>query len=443
MRTFKSKEQLQAEWKTKTIEYAQAINAFVEKGLQDGWENAGPEPKDQGREELVPYLMEAIRKANEDKDLARLREDWPLAHSPLIPLLEKNGQDIPVVAILDDGRIVARIGTPYQKGYVVEINDLDVVVNDAVDFFGRSPNRKYFAYTMSEGVSITEGWLGNVVSFCPYPIGTEGVPEEFAVKPLEAPPTPTQLVPFPDGQRVLFVSAAGIYVLSPREAIRLLPTTEEMLEHFKWLQEDYPEDELNINLSMEHGAVSFDGKLIAVGSQDSTHLVFNDKYELVGDIGNQSEYPHYAIFSNDNEMILLNSCHFYNGISIGVPTRYLPDLETAPYAEDERTPILDDDARVYAGVYRKDEFIVGDASGYLRAIGKNGERHWQHHIGSSIGDIAVSADGSRLVVSTFAGFISVLELDSGNMQEYEIGTGNHTEIRRWLFWKEEKQPLAW
>lgn len=29
------------------------------------------------------------------------------------------------------------------------------------------------------------------------------------------------------------------------------------------------------------------------------------------------------------------------------------------------------------------------------------------------------------------------------MKEYEIGTGEHTELRRWLFWKEEPQPLAW
>lgn len=440
---FKSKIKLQDEWKNKTIDYAKSINTFINKGLQDGWDNAGPEPEDNKREKLVPYLLKAIRKANEDKEFTQLREDWPLAHSPLIPELDKNGQDIPVVAILDDGRIIARIGAPYEQGYVVEINDLDVSIIDGIDFFGRSPNKKYFAYTKEKGVSITDGWLGKETTFCPYPIGTEGIPSEFNVKPFENPPTPTQLIPFPDGTSVLFVSTEGIFVLKPTRAIRILPTKEDMKEHFAWQQEEYPEDDLQMDLSMEHGAVSTDGKLIAIGSQDSTHLVLNDAYQLIGDVGNQSEYPHYAIFSKDGDMIAFNSCHFYNGITIGVPTNLLPNLKTEPYEENDQTPILEDGARVYAGVYRKDEFIIGDANGNLRGVGKDGKLHWQHFIGSSIGDIAISEDERTLVCSTFAGFISIIDLDSGKMKEYEIGNGGHTELRRWLFWKEESQPLAW
>ena len=440
---FKSKERIQNEWKSKTIDYAKSINAFIKKGLQDGWDNAGPEPEDNNREKLVPYLLKAIRKANQEKDFTQLRDNWPLAHSPLIPELDKNGQDIPVVTILDNGHIVARIGAPYQKGYVVEINDLDVSIVEGIDFFGRSPNRKYFAYTKEKGVSVTEGWLGKESVFCPYPTGTEGAPSGFDVKPFEDTPTPTQLIPFPYGKSVLFVSTEGIYVLKSEQAIRILPTTEEMKEHFTWLQEEDPDDDLQMELSMEHGAISHDGKLIAVGSQDSTHLVFNDSYQLIGDIGNQSEYPHYAIFSNDSDMIAFNSCHFYNGITIGVPTKLLPDLKTEPYEENSQTLTLEDGARVYAGVYRKDEFIIGDASGNLRGVGKDGTLHWQHFIGSSIGDIAISEDESTLVCSTYAGFISIIELDSGKMKEYEIGTGKHTELRRWLFWKEESQPLAW
>ena len=70
---------------------------------------------------------------------------------------------------------------------------------------------------------------------------------------------------------------------------------------------------------MEHGAVSRDGRFVAVGCQDSSHLVYDDQLELIGDIGNQSEYPHYAVFSADQSMIAFNSCHFYNGITVGVP----------------------------------------------------------------------------------------------------------------------------
>jgi len=440
---FKSKKSIQTEWKVKTTDYAISVNTFVEKGLTQGWENAGPEPEDNNREKLVPYLLKELRKANSDGDVANLREEWPLAHSPLVPELEKNGQSIPVICILDDGSVVARIGAPYEQGYIAEIQGLSVNIIDGFSYFGRSPHRKYFAYAKDDGISVTQGWLDDEVSFFSYPKGTEGVPSEYNVKAFSEPPTPSSLVPFPDGQKVLFVSPEGIFVLTPSESVRILPTLEGMKEHFEWLTDEHPGDDLIMSLDMEHGAVSPDGKLIAVGSQDSSHLVFDSNGIQVADIGNQSEYPHFATFSVDGEMIAFNSCHFYNGITIGVPTRLLPGLKTEAYEECADTPILDEVARVYAGVHRKGEFIIGDANGYLRAFGEDGKPHWQHFIGSSIGDIDISADGKTLVCSTYAGFISTLELDKGQSEEYEIGTGGHTEVRRWLFWKDEAKPLAW
>lgn len=439
---FKSKKALQEEWKNKTIDYAKKVNAFVARGLRDGWENVGPEPEDMGREKLVPYLIEAIRKANNDKKYAELRDQWPLAHGPLIPFLGKNGQSIPDVVILDDGRIIARIGTAYQQGYVVEINGEAVKKLNEVDLFGKCPNKRFFAYTRKNGIATTDGWLGKEVTLCRYPNGLEGMPPGFAVKPLPKPPVPTKLIPFPDGRKVLYVSEQGIFVSSENEVVRLLPTTEQITQHFSWLQEEYPEDELNLNLSMQHGAVSHDGKLIAIGSQDSYHLVFNDRYEMIGEVGNLSEYPHYAIFNMDDTFIAFNSCHFYNGTTLGISTSQLPGLKTNPYEEDEKITILDENARVYAGVARENEFIIGDANGYIRAFGFDGKPRWQHFIGSSIGDIDISKDGTTLICSTYAGFLSILKLD-GKSADYEIGTGGHTEVRRWIFWKGENQPLIW
>lgn len=295
----------QEKWKTETIDYAQKINAFVEKGLRDGWDNAGKEPEGTNREALVPHLLKAIKKANKninnDGSLSELREKWPLAHAPLIPQLDANSQSIPLLALLPDGRIIARIGTHYQEGYVVEIKDTEVSVVQGVDYFGRCPNNKYFAYTKPERISITDGWLGEEVASLEYPKGTEGIPAGFDVKPFATNLKPSKLIPFPDGQRALFISEEGIFVLTTDKAIRLHPSIDALKEHFKWLKEEDPDDDLSMSIDMEHGAVSPSGKLIALGSQDSTHLVFNDQYELVGDIGNQSSYPHYAIFSKDSE----------------------------------------------------------------------------------------------------------------------------------------------
>ena len=433
----------QEEWRRKTLDYVSAVNSFVEKGLRDGWEQAGEEPKDSGREHLVPQVIDAVRSANKTGDLAGLRERWPPAHLPFIEALEKNGQSIPTVCLLDDGSIVARIGSEYEPGRVVHIRGDSVEDVQDVEFFGRGPNRRHFAVAKPEGVQILDGWRGSQVSLCPWPTGLEDVPGGFEVSRLDSPPKPTQLVPFPDAKRVLLVSEEGIFVLAPSGARRVLPTREDMREHFDWLRKEHPGDELSLNLSMAHGAISADGKLVAVGSQDSTHLVLNDRLEVVGDIGNRSEYPHYALFSSDGGTIALNSCHFYNGITIGVPTKLLPGLSTKPYEDDERIPALEDGARVYAGVSRNDEFIIGDAGGYVRAFSTTGQSRWQHFIGSSVGDIDISPDGKTLVVSTYAGFLCIIQLDTEKRSPYQIGHGNNREVRRWVFWKNEAKPLIW
>lgn len=433
----------QLEWQRKTLEYVQSVNAFVDRGLKDGWKNAGEEPKDPGRDHLVGDAIAAIREANRNGQLDSLRELWPPAHEPLIPLLKENGQSIPVVCILPDKSIIARLGAPYEPGKTVRIVGDCVQTIDDVGFFGRSPNRKYFAVAEPEGVHVIDGWGGPRVGNFRWPTGLEGLPKRFDVEPFRSPPMPTRLIPFPDGRRVLLVGSEGIFVLSSTQAVRLLPTTEQLKEHFKWLRKKYPGDALSMGLSMEHGAVSHDGKLIAIGSQDSTHLLFDDNLQIVGNIGNRSEYPHYAIFSPDDSLIAFNSCHFYNGITLGVPRNLLPGLKTEPYADDERITVLEDGARVYAGTCRDNEFIIGDASGYVRAFNSYGEPLWRLFIGSSVGDMDVSDDGELLVVSTYAGFISIIQLDAGKQAPHQIGNSKHFEHRRWIFWKREERPLIW
>ena len=437
------KQSSQEEWKEKTLSYAQAINDFVQRGHAEGWENVGKEPEEPGREHLVNDAIAELRRANMEGYVARFREQWPPAHAPLIPILEENGQSIPVVCFLDDGTILARIGTNYQPGHTFQIRGDQATELKDVGYFGRCPNRHYFGVARDAGIAIYDGWQGPQVAMCPWPKGTEDVPDGFKIAAWDDVPNPSQIVPFPDGKRALMVSKHGIFVLSEGSARRLLPTPEQMREHFEWSLREHPEDDLSLYLSMEHGAVSRDGRFIAVGCQDSSHLVYNDRLELIGDIGNQSEYPHYAVFSADLSMIAFNSCHFYNGITVGVPTRLLPGLETEPYEEDARTPILEDGARVYAAVSRGDEFIIGDASGYVRAFDLQGNRRWEQFVGSSVGDIDVSPDGKTLVVSTYAGFISVIRLDAGESAPHQIGTGGHLEERRWIFWKNEPKPLIW
>lgn len=433
----------QKKWQRKTLEYVSSVNLYVEEMQQEGWEYVGKHPEDTGRERLVGVVLDAVRQANTDGGLKGLRDAWPPAHLPFVNILEKNGQSIPVICLLPDNSIVLRVGAPYQSGKTMHIVGDTVTELPDVGFFGRSPNRKYFAIAQADGVQIIEGWNGPQTALCPWPSGLEGVPDSYPVKTLKLPPKPTRLIPFPDGLRVLLVSSVGTFVLSEEKVTRLLPTEEDIKRQIEWQQENDPEGDLSLGLDMEHGAISSDGKLIAVGSQDSAHLVFDQDGTLLAEVGNQSEYPHYALFSADDSMIAFNSCHFYGGMTVGVPTKLLPGLFTHPYEPDERTPLLEIGARNYAGTSRNDEFIVGDAHGYVRAFSTSGELRWELFIGSTIGDIDISADGKTLVVSTYAGFVSIIKMDAGGQASHQIGNSQHRETRRWIFWKNEPAPLIW
>jgi len=299
----------QKEWNRKTLEYVGSINRFVEKGLRDGWDAVGKEPEDPGRTHLIEDALSAVRLANSEGRLKELREYWPPAHEPFIDILDANGQSIPLVHILPDKSIVAWIGAPYEGGRAFQIQGESISELPDTPFFGVCPNRRYFGYSLPAGVKVTDGWHGPQTVMCPWPTGKENIPLGFDVKEFSTHPIVSRLIPFPDGNRVLLISEDGIFVISSEKSTRLLPTEANLAEHFAWLNNEYPGDNLSMPLSMEHGAVSKNGKLIAVGSQDSSHLVFDENLSLVGDVGNFSEYPHYALFSSDNDLLAFNSCH--------------------------------------------------------------------------------------------------------------------------------------
>lgn len=411
----------QKEWKLKTLNYARDINSFVKKGNELGYDEAGEEPEVPNRKKLIKSLISEIRKLNSEGNFKELRDLWPPAHNPLISIFEKQGQSINEVYFIEEHLFIASVDSK-----TFEIRDDIAVEIPNIYLFGRSPNRKYFGIANTDGVVIHDGWRGEKKSFCPWP------------KELQE-PSPSKIIPFPCGTRVLMLSSDGIFVLDKNCSTRLDTLSSDLLEYAL----ENPEEETEFYLSMEHGAVSVDGNLIAIGHQDSTHLVFDENLKLIGNIGTTSSYPHYAIFSSDNKTIAFNSCHFYEGDTLSVATELLKDLKTESYSEDKRTPTIEGYSRVYAGTSRKDEFIIGDANGYIRAFSVTGEFRWQQFIGSTVDSIDISPDGKTLLASTCAGFLSIFKLDVEKMAPHQIGTGNHCEIRRWIFWEDEPNPLIW
>jgi hypothetical protein len=153
----------------------------------------------------------------------------------------------------------------------------------------------------------------------------------------------------------------------------------------------------------------------------------------------------------------------YDGATVLVPTRRLPglvvkrkDLDRCWHSKstsrekrrglrdfDKELVVLDSQEVVRVSAWRSGEFLIGDAQGSLWAFDRDGERLWHHRIGSACCGIDISADGRRLVCSTLAGIVVILDLDTGEVDPYRIGTSTHREWRRWLFWTTENKPLAW
>jgi len=433
--------QLSERWRRASLHYAAAVNAYVARGLSEGWSNIGPEPED-GRAQLAEAVLEAVRRANRVGHTATLRELFPPAWSPFLATIEKKGRSLAPMAWIDNDRIAVHLGATYEDGPIVVVRD-GVVEQPRVLSFGRSPDGTLFALAFEDEIEVRKGWDGPTVAVLPWPSGQEGIPPGYHVESAIEKSRIKQLAVFPDGERVLLALRDGVFVVSRFGATRLLPRPEQYTRLFEWLRKTYPNDPLSAPLAMEHGAVSPQGDLVLAGCQDSKHLVFDKDLEQIAAVGPGSEYPHFAWFSADGKLAAFNACHFYNGASIGVPVEELAGLDTDYYQSHPSIRMLEDGARVYAAVARDDEFIVGDAGGYLRAFDLLGNFRWQHFIGSTITALDLSPDKRKLAVTSCAGFLCVLQLHTGERDPFAIGTATHRELQRWLFWKGEDAPLMW
>jgi hypothetical protein len=428
---------LSERWREEGRRYARDINAFLDRCNRLGPEQAGEEPQDT-RNDLAETVLEAVREANQTGATAALREKLPPAFFPFADLIKVNGEPLSPLCWLETGEIVMQVGASQKNAATYRINDLRVQSLPGILSFGRSPNRRYYALARESGITIHDGWDGPTVTSLAWPKigGMTGAREVEA------------LVPFPDGKRVLLGTRDAIVVLAPDKTTVL-----------------YPKEPLDIPLNNPHGAVSADGSLITIGDRlTCEHLIFNGRYDVVGRMYPLVDAaPCHTSFSNDGRLLQLSSFMLYEGATAILPTSRFPgfkigkeDLAGCWFSKntwpeqrkglqklDRDVVVLNSQARVYASAWRSGELILGDANGFVSAFDNKGEKRWDHFIGSSISAMDLSADGRRLIASTYAGLLVILDLDTGEGDPYRIGTSTHRERRRWLFWKNEKKPLAW
>ena len=244
-----------------------------------------------------------------------------------------------------------------------------------------------------------------------------------------------EILPFNDGSKVLLAAHDGIFLISQSGAKLIHPIYED--------GQLYEDDDGNaaLYIDMANATLSNDNALIVAGEQCGDHVLMDSEGERLGGIGAQSSYPHFCLFSADDTQLITNSCHFYNGVTIGVDRAALKrGLEVEAYSYDEEGEknftLIDDAMRVYAGVATRDFYILGDAYGYIKAVGKDGRKIWRHYLGGTIKSMALSEDSSVLFVGTYGGRLHKLRLGAGQ-DSHTIGNGNHKEEFRLIAYEDK------
>jgi hypothetical protein len=447
--------QLSQQWQTEGQNYVAAIRAYQleQSQLQDGDDDDDDDvelPSDPRKQHAATVLQLArVVSQHEDGRLTeRFRQRFAFAPDAYLEHTYRAGQYIGPVCLLDDGRIAARIGAPYDDGvHWVLLDGVRLQPMPELKGLGRSSDRRCFVRSDGQHITTHRGFDGPVLARMPLPKGNEGLPEALDLVASPLAQRCDELIVFNDGQRVLLSNPTGIYLITPQQVTRLHPQAQALNEEntpYSWAKNNTDDDAGEVlALAMLHMAVSPDERFIAVGDQDSNHVLLDAATgKVLRTLEPLSSYPHHVAFSHDSRWLFANSCHLYNGCTL------VADLsDTAGHAneDDVRPAVYNNDWRVYASASTSAGlWIAGEANGYLRAADINGNVVWRHHISSTISAIDTSADGETLVAGSYGGYLAVLKRNSaGGLDPYTIGNSPYVETRRFIFWANEARALCW
>lgn len=405
---------LQKQWCEQGENYAKAVNEMVAYAKQYGWDNyKGEEPEDK-RSHLAQAVFDKLKKANLENKVDEFRGKFPPAHIPFVSMFEEKSQVIRLITVIDENRVIFFAGSEWgdYKVYLIDDDKISELDNQ-ITAIGKAKKGNIFAIAFNDKILIKECWDGDVIKNF-----ERKITANFPI---------TNITPFNNGEKILLVSSNGIYLIGDNE--------EKLLNYGLSDDED---DEYRNELDMEHGALSNDNRYIAVGDQCSNHAILDNNGELITDFYPMSSYPHFCEFSKDDTQLIVNSCHFYNGVTNGIDMQNFKTLD-----KEDELPIIDDGMRVYTGIAIDDYYILGDAYGYIRAVDKMGKELWQHFLGSTISGMAICDNGKTLWVGAYSGFLHKLSLNKPYRDTHTIGTGDLFEEFRLIVWQNEEQIWRW
>lgn len=454
-----------ARWIEQGKKYTEAINRYHaamdkrEAEIEAGKKPAEiPEPKTDPRKAIAnellrfakTHLATATATASATaSEIAQWRAAFPFGFDALIKAYADDSCSVEQCFALDGNDCAVVVKNFNGKKFSVGVKrGIEWKFDATVHCVGRSHHKKTWAFATRAGVETRDGFDGKKLQTFAYPRGNEGLPAWLKLGPTKEAQRADVLVPFSDGQRVLLANETGVYLLDataskPGDKVRRLhPQAFDKDGPYTW-PKNKDENDKGLSLSMVHVALSPDEKYIALGEQDSSHVLLNVQGKVIAtvDVGN---YPHYALFDRASKHVLFNECHLYSGITSAVALSQIPATLSDKPVELKKVAV-DEVLRVYSATAGQNAFYLG-GSGYMNAVTLDGTRRWRHHVGGSVKAIDTINDEKQLLVSSYSGLLVRYDVRPGNPENSDpmrIGDSPLWDAERWLFLDDVSSPIPW
>ncbi|HEY4056484.1 MAG TPA: WD40 repeat domain-containing protein [Kofleriaceae bacterium] len=431
----------------------------------------GKDPRSEADGDAVVEHVIALNKTGEGE---RVRELFDPAHTPLMGWIKSNEAQLGNVAMMGADDILVRQGSPWQHdGATYYLHGSTATVMPDMLGFRRSRNRDHIVVARGDGLYFYDAREG-VAGLGRAPRAKLAWPAMSSLEPagMNAEQKAEWAENQDDDKRLLVehlrISDDGMRVVMTayRQGILLASLHPG---HAPWtlvypnLSEPWTKPGSGYTRAgdMTHADISRDGTRLAFGSQDSPHFAatINDRGEVehYATIGNLSEYPHDACFSDSGKSVTFNSCHFYNGATILFQWDGNQGKELDAYEQHPEAPCIDGNLRVYASCFLPADLasaIINEptdrgafllaGSGIMRIIsGAKGMVSVQG-FGSSASAVDYDPEEKRLVLSSYSGYVHVYDLSQAEEPGRIDGVNARKETARWALWPRlPNGPVRW
>ncbi len=407
--------------------------------------------------DAVLQLARAVHQHADGELSARFRQRFAFAPDAFAAHAYRAGQATGPALLLDSGpngtRVVVRTVQSGQPQWWL-LQGLQAKPLPGLHGAGRSPNHQCFARCDGTHITTHAGWDGPVIARFALPQGNEGIPPALGLAAGAAGQACDELIPFNNGQRVLLRNSMGVYLLTLDAVQRLHPLQWDEDGPYTWAknQQACPDGHM-LRLHMVHMALSADEQHIAVGDQDSAHIVMHTQASIQAEArvlacyAPLSAYPCHATFTHaafphGSTTLLASACHLYAG-STGVALVHSLGTPMQPARGDLALQAIQTQWRIEASAAVAGLVVLGDANGTLHGLDDTGQALWRHHIGGAVAAIDLAPDGSTLIATSHSGYLVVLQRVETGPDPYAIGNSDYAEVGRWIFWEDHAAPLHW